>query len=88
MLQPGETLPLVTTGIFQEILPPEKLVYTWYWEGQAEEMKTLVTVEFMDRDGETEVVLKHERFTDKESREQHGQGWQGCLDQLEEYLKP
>jgi uncharacterized protein YndB with AHSA1/START domain len=41
--------------------PPDK-VYTWAWEEKPAEGETLVTVEFHDRGGRTEVVLIHERF--------------------------
>ena len=72
------------TGVFREILPPEKLVYTWMWEnpgGNSEE--TVVTVEFRDRGSATEVLLTHERFSAVEARDQHADGWNACLDRLE-----
>ena len=97
MLPPNTDQPHVIGGIFREIVPPEKLVYTWVWEPNVPETEirsgtgpeglvapgeTLVTVEFHDVDGQTEVVLTHQFFADQEMKEKHGQGWNGCLNQL------
>lgn len=68
-------------GVYQVVDPPRKLVYTWQWEGEGSE-ETLVSVEFHDRGGSTEVVLVHERFPNDEARAQHEMGWTGCLDKL------
>jgi uncharacterized protein YndB with AHSA1/START domain len=72
-------------GEYHEVTPPERLVYTWAWEdGFVED--TLVTVEFLDRGGATEVILTHERFPNAEARDKHNQGWTGCLGRLEKLL--
>ena len=93
MQPPDQDHPLVIGGIFREVNPPEKLVYTWVWEPQLPETEirsegnvapgeTLVTVEFHDVDGQTEIVLTHQFFADQDMRDKHGHGWGGCLDQL------
>ena len=59
MLAPGESAPYVVGGVFQEVRPPEKLVYTWKWEhsdgsvpdSMLGSQETLVTVEFLDKGG-------------------------------------
>lgn len=78
---------------FREILPPEKLVFTWAWErfsaaGQKDEQQeeTLVTVEFHERGKFTEVVLTHEFFRNAEQRDRHSTGWDGCFDVLAKVL--
>ena len=48
--------------------------------------ETLVTVEFFDRNGATEVVLTHQQFPDQHMRDEHEGGWGGALAQLERYL--
>lgn len=74
-------------GEFQTIEPPHKLVYTWSIE-PATQSAELVTVLFEPRsEGVTEVVVIHERIPDKAARDTHEQGWLGCLDGLEEYLR-
>jgi uncharacterized protein YndB with AHSA1/START domain len=68
-------------GTYREVTPPERIVFTWQWEA-ADACETLVTVEFHDLGGSTELVLTHERFPSLEEREKHSHGWTGCLDQL------
>ncbi len=79
----------VVAGTFQEIIKPEKLVYTWTWQEPNENagIETLVTVEFIEKDKGTELVLTHQRFGSEEMRLDHSKGWMGCFDKLEDYLK-
>ena len=87
MKPPDGDTPYVCGGTFRELRPPEKLVYTWSWEPPGNDIgETLVTVEFLDRGGSTEVVLTHELFPNQEARDQHSQGWAGALDQLAKLL--
>jgi uncharacterized protein YndB with AHSA1/START domain len=79
----GETH--TTTGVYKEIVPNQRLVFTWGWEGP-DRFETLVTVEFLEKDGGTELVLTHERFADTGSRDMHREGWEGCLASLERRL--
>jgi glutathione S-transferase len=69
-------------GTYREITSPSKLVYTWSWEDGPDGGDTLVTVEFLDRDGHTEVVLVHDLFPTDEARADHEQGWTSCLNRL------
>jgi uncharacterized protein YndB with AHSA1/START domain len=88
MKAPGDNPLLIVGGVYQEILPPEKLVFTWQWESaNPNEPETLVTVEFYESEGVTEIVLKHELFKDVMQRNKHGEGWAGCLDQLQRLLE-
>jgi len=70
------------TGVFREVRPPEKLVYTWHWESDATQSETLVTVEFRDQGASTEVALLHEMFPTAQERDAHERGWTGALDKL------
>lgn len=71
-------------GTYLEIAPPSKLVYTWAWEeGDGPGHESVVTIEFISRGRETDVVLTHERLASEESRDNHRHGWTGLLDQLE-----
>ncbi len=77
--------PYVATGKFLEVIIPRRLVYTWNWEGQ-EDAETLVTVDFNELDNSSEITLYHENFVDAKKKEEHQEGWQGCLLQLEKLL--
>jgi uncharacterized protein YndB with AHSA1/START domain len=75
------------TGTYQEITPPERLVYTWQFEGtEMDTGETLVTVEFFDRGDATEVVMLHERFPNHQVRDVHGEGWTMSFDNLATFL--
>jgi uncharacterized protein YndB with AHSA1/START domain len=74
------------TGTYQEIKPPEKLVFTWRWEQDPNSRESLVTIEFRDLGEATELTLTHERLPNAEERDKHDHGWNGCLDQLAKYL--
>ncbi len=79
-----EGVPYVAAGVYREIIPEEKLVFTWQWQGGDEaNEETLITVSFRSiNDGETELTLLHERFGSEESRDEHAQGWEGTFAQL------
>lgn len=68
------------SGVYREVRPPERLVYTWRWDdGDGE---TLVTVDFEAKGTTTLLHLTHERFPDAAARDRHGAGWSGVLDRL------
>jgi uncharacterized protein YndB with AHSA1/START domain len=73
-------------GTYKEVKPPEKLVFTWRWQQENAAPDTLVTVEFRDLGGSTEILLTHSNFTNAEDRDKHNQGWTGCFTVLETYL--
>ena len=71
-------------GEYREIDPPHRIVYTWDWKQEELRMgETMVTVEFVARDGGTEVALTHAKLPDLEARQSHEEGWADCLDHLE-----
>ena len=78
---------MIAGGEYREIRKPERLVYTWSWEGGEERMESLVTVEFREKGDATEVVLTHEKLPSEESKVQHTEGWNGCLVKLEQLLQ-
>lgn len=67
-------------GDIAVVEPETRIVFTWQWDGDAEE--TLVTVTLRDADGGTDVEIVHERFADEETRAGHEQGWHDCLARL------
>ena len=82
-------------GEFREVKAPERLVYTWDWEkdgsgtefGEVEGKTTLVTVEFLKRGEQTELVLMHSRFATVESRDNHAKGWSKCADSFAKFVE-
>ncbi|MGH6665923.1 MAG: SRPBCC family protein [Pseudolabrys sp.] len=73
------------SGTYREIIPNEKLVFTWAWKSTPDR-ESLVTLTFKP-DGEgTLFTMLHEQFFDEDARDRHNQGWTGAMDKLEKYL--
>jgi uncharacterized protein YndB with AHSA1/START domain len=85
-MHPRDGHSMMLGGMFKEITRPSKLAYTWAWEG-VPGPETLVTIELKEVEGNTELVLTHEPFPNKEAVAQHDAGWQGGFDRLEEILQ-
>ena len=73
------------TGIYREVVPEKKLVFTWEWPGMPER-ESLVTFLLEPFDGGTELTLLHEQLPDEEARKSHEAGWNGLLDKLPPFL--
>ena len=72
-------------GVYREVVPNEKLVFSWAWH-TTPERESLVTVS-IKRDGEGAILtLIHEQFFDEAARDGHKRGWTGTLEKLEHYL--
>ncbi len=69
-------------GEYLEILPPEKLVFTWISEGFT--TNSTVTIELVEAEGQTELTLTHELPAD--GIEDHRVGWTNALSHLVEFL--
>lgn len=74
--------PMAAVGTYLEILPQQRLVFTFNWEGSPAEEETRVTVEFRPVAGGTEVVVTHDGFATQPLAENHKQGWNDCEDRL------
>jgi uncharacterized protein YndB with AHSA1/START domain len=73
------------SGVYREVVPNEKLAFTWAWKSTPER-ESLVTLTFKP-DGEgTLFTMLHEQFFDEDARDRHNQGWTGAMDKLEKYL--
>ena len=70
------------SGVYREIVPNKKLVYTWAWK-TTPERESIVTIELRSAGSGTELTLRHEQFADEEARNRHEHGWKGCLARLE-----
>ena len=80
MLVPGDQHDVM--GVYREVVPNERLVFTWAWKSTPER-ESLVSVTLKpDGDG-TLLTLLHEQFFDEPARDRHNQGWTGALNKLE-----
>jgi uncharacterized protein YndB with AHSA1/START domain len=68
-------------GTYLEIVPNEKLIFTWSGAGM-QDRETTVTVDFLGRGPLTEIVLTHEGLRAPEQRALVEGGWPTLLDAL------
>ena len=75
-------------GVYREIVPPERLVFTHAWldDRGAPGPETLVTVTLAERNGRTEMTFHQGNFESVASRDGHEQGWNSCFELLAELL--
>jgi len=87
---PGKGDSADMVGRYLEIDPPERLVFTMGWERfptvNVDVESSTVTVEFLESDGDTELVLTHERQPSRRIRSFHRYGWKGSLRKLDALL--
>jgi len=81
----------VMRGIYREIVPEQRLVFTHHWLDETGESgpETLVTVTFGDsgQDGDRTRLTFHQALFETEgTRNSHEEGWWECLDSLAAHL--
>ncbi|TWT90811.1 hypothetical protein Mal64_12080 [Pseudobythopirellula maris] len=88
-LVPNDPDPKIIEGEYVEFDRPARLAFTWVWRPPHEYAGELtqVTVELTERDGQTDLVLTHERFPAEAMRDHHAWGWTGAIDALDEHLQ-
>ena len=75
------------SGEYRELQPGRKIVFTWRLEEEDwKNHRSIVTVEFSDREDGTELRLTHEKLPSEVSRDDHKQGWESVVDKLEKFL--
>ena len=79
---------MTASGVYREIVEPEKIVYTWKWEDDEDwaKVESVVSIELTAIGEETELRLSHAGFPSPESRGNHEHGWGACLGKLEALL--
>jgi uncharacterized protein YndB with AHSA1/START domain len=79
---------VVVCGEYVEIDSPNRLVFTWRWEGGGDET-TRVTLAFRALPGtaqRAELELLHERFASLDAATRHNEGWSTSLDCLSDFI--
>ena len=81
MRDPGKDVEYGGGGRYTEIDPPTRLAFTWIWDGDAR--RTLIEIDFEERDGTTTVRFTHSDLWDEEAVRSHEYGWNVVMDNLE-----
>jgi uncharacterized protein YndB with AHSA1/START domain len=72
-------------GVYHEVVPYEKLVFSWAWHSTPER-ESLVTVSIKPDGAGSLMVFTHEQFFDEQARDGHAKGWSELFAQLENLL--
>jgi uncharacterized protein YndB with AHSA1/START domain len=74
-------------GVFREVVPPERLVFTFAWEEQGERgNENVVTITFTEQGGKTLMDFHQAPFWSTEERDGHQGGWGSAFDRLDDLL--
>jgi uncharacterized protein YndB with AHSA1/START domain len=74
-------------GVYKEVVPNRKLVFTWCWPNSTPDRVSQVTILFKPAGGGTDLEIRHEQFYDEAARDGHKRGWSESLVKLEAFLK-
>ncbi len=75
-------------GVYKEVVPNKKLVYTWNSDSaEYPASDTLISVEFIERGKGTEIVLEHTNFALEKSVEGHSLGWTASFNKITELVE-
>jgi uncharacterized protein YndB with AHSA1/START domain len=78
----------IKRGIYREVTPPERLVFTFGWEDEAGNIKhdMLVTLTLKEEGAKTRLTLHHTNFESRSARDLHEGGWTSTLDRFAAFL--
>lgn len=78
----------VKSGVYKEIEPPARLVFTFAWEDESGQPKhpMLLEVSFAEEGRKTRLTLRHTNLESETARELHGKGWTSTMERLAAYL--
>lgn len=71
----------IVMGEYLEIVPDQKLVFSWQWVGEGEVTQVSLLFKALN-DTTSELSLQHSGFSNEESAQMHQNGWIGCLEKL------
>ena len=74
-------------GIYQEVVPNRKLVFTWIWPRTTPERESVVTIELRRSGSGTELLFRQEKLFDAAVRDGHRRGWTESFIKLEQFLR-
>lgn len=80
----------VVAGTYRELARADFLAYTWQWqEGPMPSgVQTLIEVRLADKDGGTELSMRHSGFPAAAARDGHQSGWNSVFNRLSDHLDP
>jgi uncharacterized protein YndB with AHSA1/START domain len=80
---------LANRGVVREAVEPERLVFTFAWDNDdgTPGREMLITIDFADIGGKTEMTFRQGIFESVEDRDGHIEGWSESFDKLAAFLE-
>jgi uncharacterized protein YndB with AHSA1/START domain len=86
-MDPPDGNPFHLSGVFREVDPPARLVYTFAWEEpDPDDRETIVSFALDDQGPTTKLVLDQGAFATDARLALHTQGWSETIDRLEQRI--
>ncbi|HEY4170862.1 MAG TPA: SRPBCC domain-containing protein [Reyranella sp.] len=84
--------PFAKSGVYREVRRPERLVFTWGHHADdcfasQRGHETTVELTFRAIGDATELTLMHGPFVDLPTFSGHTEGWKGCFDKLDAFVR-
>ena len=73
-------------GVYREIVPNRKPVFSWCWPRTTPDRVSQVTVLFRSEGGGTDMEFRHEQLFDEAARDGHRRGWTETFVKLAAFL--
>jgi uncharacterized protein YndB with AHSA1/START domain len=73
-------------GVYKEVVPNRKLVFSWCWPRTTPDRVSQITVLFRAEGGGTDMEFRHEQFFDEAARDGHRRGWTETFAKLAAFL--
>ena len=75
-------------GVYREVVPNERLVFTFAWDQEdgSRGPETLVTITFADQGGKTLMTFRQAVFNTRENCDEHRKGWNSAFDRLADHV--
>jgi len=80
---------LVLSGEYIHIQPLQQICFTWVWEEPDVHagINSLVTADFLEYEGQTKLIITHEKIPTPQEIERHFQGWNASLERLNDFFE-
>ncbi|GAA2779851.1 SRPBCC family protein [Crossiella cryophila] len=76
----------LSSGVYREVVPNEKLVFSWGEQGDADEDKPVITIEFNDLGERTEMVFHQVGLLPEDALLEMEDGWSQCIERSMTHL--
>ena len=87
MVNPADGAEYPTVGVYREVDPPKRLVFTWASPGDPDDTAPLITVDLRELDGDRTEMLFHLKGIAAEPGDENVyDGWDSAFDLLAEQL--